>query len=50
MKTLERTNPIPGKTDDPNYEPWLTVRELTFELEALQNGIRKMMGGLLNGK
>lgn len=49
MKTKEKTNPLYKKTIDPNNEPWLTCMEAFYEFIALQNGIKTMIGGLLNG-
>lgn len=45
MKTLDRSNPIPRKTEDPNSEPWLTLKEVNFEIEAIKNGVLKTTGG-----
>lgn len=46
MKVKEDVNPLPIKAENPNYEPWLNEYELIFEIQALQNGIHKMIGGL----
>lgn len=35
MKTKDKTNPIEGKTQSENYEPWLTLREALFEVQAM---------------
>ena len=36
MRTKQCSNPREDKTYDPNYEPWLTWRELFIEAEVLK--------------
>lgn len=41
MKT-DLPNPLPYKTCNPNYEPWLTWLELVHCQAAIEHGIVKM--------
>lgn len=41
MKTIDMTNPLEGKTRNENYEPWLTLKEVLYEVEAMSKSYSK---------
>lgn len=45
MKTQEKQNPLDGKTENGNEEPWLTWREVLFEAQAMKRSYSKWKSG-----
>lgn len=43
MKTRERYNPLPVKTENGNNEPWLTYRELLEEAKAVSRSYLQLI-------
>lgn len=41
MKTKEKENPVEGKSNNGNNEPWLTAKELYFEMLAVKMSYSK---------
>lgn len=54
MKTHSKTNPLPIKLENPNYEPWMTLWEMICDQFAVAAGYERFKmeveRGVSNGK